>query len=153
MTVAVIDENQASNEAKGITRRRRPSRPLRRYGIEVDKIEDVGITVMWDGIHPRKSLTREEYESLPQEYRDKIKAETRAFFENSKTTFPAAIKEAVRNQLERGFPISYEGDDGSQLRRYPDGKIFSVYMNMETYETTETFLRMATPEDDEGIYD
>ena len=147
MTAAVIEENQVSDEAKKSTRRGRPSRPQRRYGIEVDKIEDVGVTVMWDGIHPRKSLTMEEYQSLPQEYRDKIKAETRAFFDNSDITFPAAIKEAVRNQLARGIPIAYGDEDGNLLRRYPDGRIFSVYMDKETYETTETFLRMATPED------
>ena len=131
----------------------KPSRPLRRYGIEVDKVEDVGITVMCDGIYPTQCMTMEEYFSIPEEIRDEAKAKMKHFFDNAETLLPEAIKRTVRKQLERGTPISYGDDEGRVLKRYPDGKIFVVDMNMETFETTETFLRMATIEDNIGIYD
>ena len=142
-----VNSEQVSDEEKKSKRRERISRPQRRYGIEVDRVEDVGVIVMCDGIHPAKSMTMEEYLSIPKEIRDKANAELEHFFKNHKTTFPAAIKKVVRDQLARGTPISYGDKEGNVLRRYPDGRIFLVDMNMETFETTETFLRMATPED------
>ena len=100
----------------------------------------------------RFSSSVEEFRRIPEEERKKILAETKVFFDNSASTFPAAIKEAVREQLESGFPITY-GEEGRTLTRYPDGSIYVVNMNMTTFESTETFLRMATPEDNAGIYD
>ena len=142
-----VNNDQVDNEEKKSKRGERISRPQRRYGIEVNRVEDVGVIVICDGIYPAKSMTMEEYNSIPKEITDKANVELEHFFKNHKTTFPAAIKEAVRNQLASGFPISYGDKEGNLLRRYPDGRIFLVDMNMETYETTETFLRMATLED------
>ena len=91
--------------------------------------------------------TMEEYLSIPQERRDAALAKMKHFFDNAKTLLPEAIKEAVREQLESGFPIAYGDDEGRVLVRYPNGKIFVVNTDKKTRETTETFLRMATPED------
>jgi len=144
-TNAEIISDANTKEKK--SRREKTSRPLRRYGIEVDKIEDVGVTVMCDGIYPSQCMTMEEYLSIPQEVRDKANAEMDNFFKNSKTTFPAVIKEAIKNQLAGGNPIIY-GEENKVLKRYPDGRIFSAIIDKNTYEITETFLRMATSEDD-----
>ena len=95
----------------------------------------------------------EEYLSIPKERRDKAIAEMKYFFENAETLLPQAIKEACRAQLERGTPIAYGDDEGRVLKRYPDGRIFLVDVDLKTYEKTETFFRMATSEDDIGIYD
>ena len=75
------------------------------------------------------------------------------FFDNSETIIPKAIKKACREQLERGTPIAYGDGQGRVLVRYPDRRIFVAKVNRKTYEVTETFLRMATPEDDIGLYD
>jgi len=102
----------------------------------------------------RKQITSaEEFLKLPKERRDKALADMKYFFDNSETIIPQAAKEACREQLERGTPISYGDDQGRVLRRYPNRKIFTVKINRKTYEVTETFLRMATPEDDIGLYD
>ena len=53
MADAAIEQTQTSGGG-GATKRRRGEklfRPLRCYGIEVDKVEDVVITVMCDGIY------------------------------------------------------------------------------------------------------
>ena len=147
MTIEVLEQNRINNKKKNQECHKKHSYPIRRYGLEVDKIEDVGITVMCDDIYPAQSVTMEEYLSFPQEHRDRIETDLSDFFENHKTTFPAAIKKAVKNQLAKGFPIVYGDREDRVLKRYPDGKIFLVKTNMETYESTETFLRMATPED------
>lgn len=129
------------------------SRPLRRYGIEVDRVEDVGVMVMCEGIYPRQVMTWEERNSLPQEVQDKAEAALRYFFENSKTMIKESIKSVLRDQLESGFPISYGDKEGRVLRRYPNRQICVATIDKKTFEKSETFLRMATPKDDIGIYD
>ena len=94
----------------------------------------------------------EEYLNIPYEDREKAIIETKYFFDNAKILLPEAIKEAVIEQLERGTPISYGDANGNVLRRYPDGRIFLVDIDMDSFEQTETFLRMATPEDNNSIY-
>ena len=89
----------------------------------------------------------EEYLSIPQEDRDKALEEFRYFLDNSDVLIKEAINEAIKEQLEAGFPISYGDKQGRVLRRYPDGRIFKITINKQTYEITETFYRMATPED------
>jgi len=140
--------NVSKTERKSVNHSEKPSRPLRRFGIEVDKVEDVGVTVMCDGIYPTQCMTMEEYLSIPEEIRNEAKAKMKHFFDNAETLLPEAIKKAVRKQIEKGIPISYGDKDGNVLRRYPDGRIFLANIDLETFETTETFLRMATPEDD-----
>lgn len=101
---------------------------------------------------PRCRYSTEENNSITKEARAEAAARLKYHFDNSDVTFPTAIKKAVREQLEEGFPVSYGDGNGNVLRRYPDGRIFVVERNMETFEKTETFLRMATVEDNIGIY-
>jgi hypothetical protein len=96
----------------------------------------------------RKTITTmEDYLSIPQEIREEALAKMHHFFENAETLLPEAIKETVKEQLERGFPIAYGDGNGRVLVRYPDGRICVANIDKKTHETTETFLRMATPED------
>ena len=75
----------------------------------------------------RKYITSmKEYLSIPKGRRDKAIAEMKYAFDNAETLLPQAMKEACREQLERGIPISYGDDEGNVLRRYPDRKIFSL---------------------------
>ena len=91
--------------------------------------------------------------SVKQNDKDEMPKSRKDSFENFSKYFPIIIKKTVREQLERGTPIAYCDDEGRVLVRYPDRRICVVKMNMKTYEKTETFLRMATPEDDIGLYD
>ena|GEM_PF-5241217 len=115
--------------------------------------EKTRIVSVADKPSERKHITNiEEYLRIPQEDREKAIIETKFFFDNAKKLLPEAIKEAVKEQLERGTPISYGDADGNVLRRYPDGRIFLVEIDMESFKQNETFLRMATPEDNYSIY-
>ena len=102
----------------------------------------------------RKQITSaEEFLKLPKEVRDKALAELDYVFENASTLIPDNVKKACQEQLERGTPIVYGDDQGRVLIRYPDRRIFIAKRNRKTNEVKETFLRMATPEDDVGLYD
>ena len=97
----------------------------------------------------RKQITSaEEFLKLPKEERDKALAELEYFFANARTIIPEAIKKACQEQLKRGTPIIYGDGQGRVLKQYPDGRIFVAKRNRKTNEVKETFLRMATPEDD-----
>ena len=85
--------------------------------------------------------------SVSQDYKDEMPTSRKDLFENFSKYFPIIIKKAVKEQLERGLPIAYGDGEGGALKRYPDGKIYKVDYDEKTFEKTETFFRMATPED------
>ncbi|MDR1915716.1 MAG: hypothetical protein LBQ58_03965 [Synergistaceae bacterium] len=102
----------AKMENKGTLKSKRervlPQRPQRRYGIEVDRYEDVGTIIMQEGELPVRSLTDEESNSVPEEIRH-----TRKF------TYPIGFPwDDVGYGVARGFKLKLTGlsDEKSEAK-------------------------------------
>jgi hypothetical protein len=126
------------------TRRRRPyaerypQRPQRRYGIEVDRYEDVGEIYLQEGVLPVRDMTFEELDSVPKEIRER-----RTFM------YPIGFAwNPVLYDLARGFSIN--GLDiltKKHISRHRDGRIFEIKYDEQNHRST-TLLRVATREEE-----
>ena len=142
--------------------------PQRRYGIEVDRYEDVGRIVLEEGVLPVRIVTREELDSVPKEvwaqqsftypigFPEFCYDWARGFY----TDYDAKIVvseedyrktcERMRQILALGFWVRYRTDDGTIYERRADGTLYRVDItdDGENLNTEYVFLRMATLEDD-----
>jgi hypothetical protein len=157
-------------------------RPQRRYGIEVERYEDVGTIVMQEGELPVRSLTDEERDSVPEEIRYTRKFQYPIGFPWNDASYGVArgfkfhglsdeeneaqmnidrelnhrrACERMRQVLSLGFPVHYCDANGTVYERRANGELYRVDFVLNERGTTSrnyVFLRMATEEDD-ALYD
>jgi hypothetical protein len=137
MSVAIETPEKQTRKRRSYLERY-PRLPQRRYGIEVDRYEDVGRIRLQEGVLPVRSMTPEEFDSVPKEIR-----EQRTF------TYPIDFAwNPVLYALARGFPFSGLNPDTRKLEsQHRDGRVFEVKYD-EQYHRSATFLRMTTPEEE-----
>ncbi len=100
-----------------------------------------------DGVIPYLEFTPEEYKALPEEHRDELKKRHKWNFGDGNVCIEMGSGNSLRDQLDLGTPICYQDSvTGCLVYHYPDGRIMKVGDTDE-----ETFLRMATKEDLEGL--
>jgi hypothetical protein len=180
MTTAVA-ELEKKDKQKSKRRRVLSQRPQRRYGIEVDRYEDVGHIIMQEGVLPVRFLTDEERDSVPEEIRhtrrfmypigfpwhDVSYGVARGFKLLGVIATEAQIDidhelnhrracERMRQVLALGFSVRYCDADGTTYERYANGELYRIdFVRNERgwiESQNRVFLRMATEEDD-ALYD
>ncbi|GHV41988.1 hypothetical protein FACS1894187_24010 [Synergistales bacterium] len=178
-----VAELEKKGTQKPKRRRVLPQYPQRRYGIEVDRYEDVGTIIMQEGVLPVRVMSTEEWNSVPREVQMQRKfmypigfpwnpvrySMARGFklHELTATENEARMNidrelnhrracERMRQVLALGFSVRYCTSDGTIYERYANGELYRVdivYDKEKDMDIQKYTFLRMATEEDDALYD